>query len=381
LQEERAGNKKDVEVELEKRDGLTKPSEAADASLTVQEREELEEQLEDEKESYIPSISLKNRLLDPKTLISFAVSAGLILFFVLTVKIDFKATFDNIAKANPLYLVAGFVVYYFTFVVRGWRWKMLLTNAGFDQEHGVKLPSTPALIEILYLSWFVNCIVPAKLGDAYRGYLLKRNANASFSRTLGTILGERIADVLVLFGLMSVGGAIAFSNVESKFSSLSIIFAFGGLLVVVIVAGLVALRFYSHQLEKLIPQRLHGVFHKFQKGTVSTFHRRTLPKLYFLTGLIWLCEGARLYFVLQALGVSHLGISVIVFIALASSLLTTIPFTPAGLGAVEGAVVGVLTAFDVEKNLAVSVAIVDRLISYWSIIVIGALVYIFSKKK
>ena len=44
------------------------------------------------------------------------------------------------------------------------------------------------LVEIIYLSWFVNCIVPAKLGDAYRSYLLKRNSNVAFSSTIGTIL-------------------------------------------------------------------------------------------------------------------------------------------------------------------------------------------------
>ena len=93
-----------------------------------------------------------------------------------------------------------------------------------------------------------------------------------------------------------------------------------------------------------------------------------------------MCEGARLYCVLQGLNI-HLGLSVIVFIALASSLLTTIPFTPAGLGAVEGTMVFVLTTFAVEKNLAGSVAILDRVISYWSIILFGAILYIFSKKK
>ena len=29
--------------------------------------------------------------------------------------------------------------------------------------------------EILFLSWFVNCLVPAKLGDLYRAYLLRGN--------------------------------------------------------------------------------------------------------------------------------------------------------------------------------------------------------------
>jgi uncharacterized protein (TIRG00374 family) len=335
----------------------------------------------EEAESYVPAISLKERLLDFKTLAGFGISAALIVFFVLTVKIDFGATFSNILSAQLPFLGIAFVVYYAGFYVRGVRWRLLLNNAGFDRESGVKLPPMPGLIEIIFLSWFVNCLVPAKLGDAYRGYLLKKNSNASFSRTLGTIFGERIADVLVLFGLLCLGGLVAFSNVESKLSSIYIVFVFGLVLVVAIVLGLIALRFWSEPITKLVPVRFRPIFHRFRQGTISSFHRQTQLKLYSLTIIIWLCEGARLYFVLQSLHITTLDLSVVIFIALASSLLTTLPFTPAGLGAVEGTVVVVLTTFSIEKNLASSVAILDRVISYWSIIVFGAILYVFSRKK
>ncbi len=62
------------------------------------------------------------------------------------------------------------------------------------------------------LSWFANCIVPAKLGDAYRAYLLKRERGVSFSATIGTILAERIIDVLVLFLLMLAATSFAFGR-------------------------------------------------------------------------------------------------------------------------------------------------------------------------
>jgi uncharacterized protein (TIRG00374 family) len=381
--EEQAVSITEDEILAQKRPGNLRPlppdpDPGSDAALDT-ELEILEEQ-ESETESYVPRISLKDRLFDIKTLAGFAVSIAILVFFVLTVKIDFGAIWTNISQVQPLWLVAAFAVYYAAFLVRGYRWRLLLNNAGFQKEKNVQIPKTPTLIEIIFLSWFVNCLVPAKLGDAYRGYLLKKNANASFSRTLGTIFAERIADVLVLFGLLCLGGLVAFSSVESKISDISLVFVFGLVLVGAIIAGLVALRFASHYIERIIPARFRTMFHRFQQGTVSSFHRDTQLKLYGYTMIIWLCEGARLYCVLQGLNI-HLGLSVIVFIALASSLLTTIPFTPAGLGAVEGTMVFVLTTFGVEKNLAGSVAILDRVISYWSIILFGAILYIITKKK
>ena len=82
----------------------------------------------------------------------------------------------------------------------------------------------------------------------------------------------------------------------------------------------------------------------------------------------------------QTLG--HLGIRTFaVFVALLASLLTTFPVTPAGLGAVESGTILALKLFDATANKAASVALVDRAIAYWSVILIGGLVYLFSKRK
>ena len=64
----------------------------------------------------------------------------------------------------------AFVVFYLGFPLRGYRWQRLLRETGFV----IGLRNST---EILYLSWFVNCVVPAKLGDVYRAYLLKMNSD------------------------------------------------------------------------------------------------------------------------------------------------------------------------------------------------------------
>ena len=62
-----------------------------------------------------------------------------------------------------------------------------------------------------------------------------------------------------------------------------------------------------------------------------------------LTIFSWLMEGSRLYFVLASLhllGANELGISAAIFLALGSSVLTTLPITAGGLGVVEGFLTG-----------------------------------------
>jgi uncharacterized protein (TIRG00374 family) len=100
-----------------------------------------------------------------------------------------------------------------------------------------------------------------------------------------------------------------------------------------------------------------------------------------VTVLIWGTEALRLYFVVRALALPDvdLGLSGVVFVALIGSLLTAVPLSPAGLGIVELGVVGVMTAaYHVPLTEATTIALVDRTISVFSIIVIGGIYYAVS---
>ena len=62
--------------------------------------------------------------------------------------------------------------------------------------------------------------------------------------------------------------------------------------------------------------------------------------------------------------------------ALAASLLTAVPLTPAGIGFVEGGVVGLLTiVYGGARTDALAITLVDRAISVLSIIVLGSIAY------
>ncbi|MEI7771632.1 MAG: flippase-like domain-containing protein, partial [Chloroflexales bacterium] len=223
--------------------------------------------------------------------------------------------------------------------------------------------------------------VPAKLGDAYRAYLLKHNGKVSFSSAFGTIFAERLLDMIGLFAMLLVSGWITFGAQMPE--GTQIVFGFGGLLVVVILAGLAGMRWLSPLIRRVVPARMHDFYARFEHAALSSFRPAILPRLVLLTGAVWLLEGARLYFVIAALGQEglHLGLSAVIFVALASSLLTALPITPAGLGVVEGTITVVLTFFGVDKHLGIAVTLLDRLINFWSIVVGGFIVYLVSRRK
>jgi glycosyltransferase 2 family protein len=341
---------------------------------------------------------LAKRFLNIRTLLSFAIGLAILAFVLSRVDVNVVEIRSKLSQTNlPLFL-AALVLYYATFLIRALRWQQLLANVGYANDdadtNGVRpttsgarpfrLPSVFGLAEIVLLSWFANCIVPAKLGDAYRAYLLKSTAGVSFSKTFGTILAERIIDMLLLFSLLGASVLVAFSGALPA-AILSIMQA-GLVLVVLVIAGLMVMRNFGGVVARFVPKRFQAHYALFEQGTLGSFRAMPLVLTYSVVG--WAIEAGRLYLVCLSLGLAGLSPAIILFVALASALLTTLPITPAGLGFVESAIVGILIlsaewglAPGIDQNMAASVAILDRVISYWSLILTGIVLYILTRKR
>jgi uncharacterized protein (TIRG00374 family) len=227
----------------------------------------------------------------------------------------------------------------------------------------------------------VNSVVPAKLGDVYRAWLLKINYPVSLSATFGTIFIERVFDLvaIVVLGL----GAAFWSFRDGLSDAVRVIMGIGVVVVMGLAVALFTLRNFGQRLiHRLpLPTRIVELYDRFEQGVFSV-DRRQIPLVGLLTALIWTTEALRLLFVVDALGFDiSLGISGAFFVALVASLLTAVPFTPAGLGIVEAGIVGLLTViYKADPTEAAAIALVDRAISVLSVIILGFIAYLLSPK-
>ena len=321
-------------------------------------------------------VSLRRRILNVRTIGSLLF--GLLLLYLLS-RVLFSEDFDwgevarLVGQADPGFLLLAFVAYYATFPVRGYRWRYVLARSGMP----IRLRDAT---EILFLSWFVNCLVPAKLGDIYRAFLLRGNFGASISRTVGTVFIERVADIIVIASLALAAGFWSFRGRSRP--EIDLIFTIGFAVAIGLVLVIVGFRVFGGQIGRLLPERIGELWGRFQEGSTSLLSARSVPFILALTVVIWLLEGARLYFVIRALALPEvgLGISASIFVALAAALLTAIPLTPAGFGFVEAGIVGVLFLYGVTQEPAAAVALVDRGLSIVTVIIIGGALYAFSQK-
>lgn len=316
--------------------------------------------------------TLRDRVFSLPTLIALLIG-GLVLGFVLWRVFDFnwEDLLDNILAINWWQYVLAIVLYYLSFWFRGLRWRLIAIAANIDRKNGENIPGIRDMGLIILMGWFANSVAFFRLGDALRGWTLARASRSPFSSSLGTVVAERVQDMVAVLALVLVaaiwvtvsgGGGVPVGVVIAAI-----------VLVVVLISGLVTMRLYGLYFARWLPERFSLAYEKFQHGTLDSFQSTQLPRQFLLSVIGWLLEIGRLYFVVAALGMD-LDFGVIMFVALASAMLSTIP-TPGGFGFVEGGLTGLLIVFGMDNTSALSLTIVDRSISWLSVVFIGGLVF------
>lgn len=333
------------------------------------------EDIEDAQQAQLPG-KLGSSLFTPRTVISFVVALVVMYLVISRTDIDFRDSLRQIREANIWYFGAALFMYYITFVLRGWRWKGMLAAAGISEETGHPMPGASGMFQIMTLSWFANSILPARMGDAYRCYLIKRRANASFGVSLGTMLAERLIDLVVLVGMLLLAGVVVYGTHAPDRAQQA--FLAGGAVVVIGVVGVALFWVLRERIENFLPARVLLHYRKVRNGLFDSLAKPGVPIGVSL--LLWLCDGMRVFLVAWALG-EHIPYHAAIMVALLSALVSTIPITPAGLGFVEGIMIYALTSIGVASSTAAAIAVLDRLVTYGSLLIVGTLVYLWVLRK
>ena len=319
-----------------------------------------------------PAPAVIGRFLTRRTLISISAAIVVVGVVVWRADINWGAAWGQIRSANPALYVLAIAVYYLSFVFRGVRWQVLLANAG-------EVRKTRRLAPLILASFFVNCVVPAKMGDVYRAYLGRVRERIPGSKAFGTVVSERLLDLCVLMTLLLASGIWVF---HKRSSATLIPYVVGGGLLCAFGIGAILLMRAGRgtRILRLLPEGIFRRYESFRIGAVSSLGR--WPTLLGLTVAVWCCESGRLGLVIAALGLSaQVGPSQFVLVALVAALLTTIPFTPGGLGLVQaGVATSLIIVAGIDKTAALSVALLDGSISYLSLLVFGFVAFALTSR-
>jgi len=104
---------------------------------------------------------------------------------------------EIISQAKWLYVFLTGALLLITFFLRALRWRILVHNLGYNVKKRHIIPAT-------VMGFFVNSFTP-KLGEIVRCATLQKNTKVPLVRSFGSVVSERIYDVLVLgLGLLII---------------------------------------------------------------------------------------------------------------------------------------------------------------------------------
>ncbi len=324
------------------------------------------------------------------TLLSVVIGLGII-GLVLWRVLEFEWTefWSTVTGLNLWYYVLAGVLYYASFWFRGVRWRSIFisANSKSSEERGVggtRVPGSMTMGGLILSGWFVNSVMFFRLGDAYRGWALANRSGGHTSTALGTVFAERVQDMAVVLVLVVV--AVVWALVVDGFEASGAVVD-AAIIVIAVAAGLSLLLLVilglmgtvGERLASWMPSRLRGQYLGFQSGALASFEGKHLPYQVLLGVIGWGLEIARFYFVAEAMGL-EMALSIAMFAALANAILTTIPI-PGGLGIVETALIGVLLLTGLNDTDAFTLTVLDRTISWLSVVIIGGVVFVLLSMK
>jgi len=276
------------------------------------------------------------------TLLSTLIAAGIILFMLFRVKDDLMVALEHIVWG---YLALAIAVCLLAWLLRGLRYKVILAGIGIQCSF---LFSTGCI----FISQTANLIVPARLGDMVRVFMLKHEYGTGISQGISSLVVERVFDIVTVALLGAVSLLFVFSVPDEFFwlIILALVLGVGFFLFLSISNRFVSTNRYVNILLAMLDQ--------IRQVSLSL---KSIIALSTSSIVIWLLDVFVCLLVAMMFGVS-IPFAVVMLAIVVGNLVKAVPLTPGGVGTYELAVAAILTAAGVEPAVATLIAVIDHLI-------------------
>jgi uncharacterized protein (TIRG00374 family) len=309
--------------------------------------------------------------------IGASLAVGILLLVALIWWIGTDKIGKAISSASPLWLAAAALIILPAYILRAIRWKLLLAPVKKTVRISTAFWSTA-------IGFMVNNLVPIRLGEFVRAYVLGEKEGTGFAPSFSSIVVERTLD---LIGLLSIGiVTMLLVSAQTELSSLAVnIFTAVAVLIFIILTFIIV----GIKKEALIIRLLTRITSKIplvKKHTarIADFASSLIeglqglsqnPKIFItnisLTLILWLTQTSVIYLTFEAFNyplpfvAAILGGVLIYFSYI-------LPATPGYVGSYEAFWVLIFTLLGVtQTDLLLAMGVISHLIGLLPIIIVG----------
>lgn len=267
---------------------------------------------------------------------------GLIYYQYTTLSKDELNKIESCFKqADYFYIMLSLVIALFGYWGRAYRWKYSLNHMGYKTNLNNDIMT-------VCISYFMNLTIP-RSGEITRAALLKKYDNVPFDKGFGTIVAERIVDLLIFFMFVGLAFILQFDKlygfVKEKIAFDKIIL-FG---IIGVVLGIVFLLIWIYAEWKIIlklKNKLSGLL----EGMLSILKMKDRWKYIFFSFFIWFTYLLMFYVTIFALTeTSDISFDIVLMGFIFGSL--AVGFTNGGLGAYPLSIAMIFSLYGISNDI------------------------------
>lgn len=263
----------------------------------------------------------------------FFLAFGLFLFYWAMSDVSWSSLWLGISNANMFWVAAALLCGGLSHLARSLRWNLLLRPMGYKAREA-------ASFHAVIIGYLVNMAVP-RLGEVTRPAALSRMENIPFNKLIGTVVAERVVDLLMTLIIAVLIILLQFDLIIDYISGLFAgtttdqmlwFFSFIGLFIAL---GVLAIYYRQYIYTLPLIKRFKGFFEGIVDGIKSIVRLKNVGLFLVYSFMIWLMYFMMPYLILFALdGTAHLGVSAGLTILLFGTIAMIIP-VPGGIGTFE----------------------------------------------
>ncbi len=297
---------------------------------------------------------------------------------------DPREIVQTLRSVNIFWLTIALLTNFGALVCRSLRWRIIL-----DRENPPALYPTFLATTIGFMS---SAILPVRAGDVVRPALLSRRTHINFARAFGTVITERLLDLISILALFSSFVLIRSEHLAAAGANSRrlMIIRSGGFVAMTVLAlavGFLIFAWFFHAkirvvhlyLSRFVPRRFRdgwmGFFDSFIRSLDIAREPRALIEVLALTGAIWLFLCSQFFFVMKAMH-NPLPFSASFLITGLTIVGLMLP-TPGGVGGFHKACqIGLVNFYGFDIDTSIAVAVLFHIVGTAPVIVAGLVLFL-----
>jgi uncharacterized protein (TIRG00374 family) len=260
----------------------------------------------------------------------------------------------SLQQANYLYVLPALVAYFAGVWLRAVRWRYLLRP--------IKAVPSGRLFPVVVIGYMANDVLPARLGEVVRAYVLGEQEDVAKSTTLVTIVVERLFDGLAMVSFVAF--VLVTSPLNQNAAQIGQVLRLGAILFIAVLVVLFLIGSSRERGVRLI-ERVEASLPSAARGKLAPVADRLLhglaslqnPRLALLVlGFslgAWLCEAAMYTIIARGFGL-ELGFPAFMLTTAVANLAAMIPAAPGYVGTFDLAAVTALGLYGAPRGTAVA---------------------------